>query len=210
MLFDKVKEEHILKGIEDFEEKGFPEGFRPSSTYDLIHDGKTFPPKAVMAYANFHAVGRKIERYFKGGLETDCFKAYERNGFKVVAKGNKLINEKLYQLKIDFLNKWPLERIQQMTLEEYTNLEKTSFCYAVEHDTRDLGSIVGGSSYKFGIYKRNSSSQINEESNRATDGEYAWFKKYGEDSRQEVFETIRSFIVEIAYVRLLFAYPKMV
>jgi hypothetical protein len=39
-----------------------------------------------MAYANFYPEGRKIERYFKGGLGTDCFNVFELNGFKVIKK----------------------------------------------------------------------------------------------------------------------------
>ncbi len=86
MLFDKVQKEHILQGIKDFEEKGMPNEYGPSSTYDLVVEGKPYPPKAIMAYANFHASGRKIESYFKGGLGTDCFKKYEELGFEVLAK----------------------------------------------------------------------------------------------------------------------------
>ncbi len=86
MLFDKVTQEHIKQGIRDFEEKGLPNGFGPASTYDLVYKGKSYPPKVIMAYANFHAVGRKVERYFKGGLDTDCFNALERNGFEVITK----------------------------------------------------------------------------------------------------------------------------
>lgn len=54
------------------------------------------------------------------------------------------MNETLYQLKETFLKEWPLRRIQNMTLGEYTNLDKTSFCYWVEATTTDLGSIWGG------------------------------------------------------------------
>ncbi|WP_282050226.1 AAA family ATPase [Maribacter aquivivus] len=108
MDFEKVKEEHIIKGIKDFNEKGMPNGFGPSSTYDLVFEGKSYPPKAVMAYANFNAVGRKIESYFKGGLGTDCFNAYERNNFSVVPKNQKIQTK---NVKLEFaewlLNKAP-------------------------------------------------------------------------------------------------------
>lgn len=53
-----------------------------------------------------------------------------------------------------FQEKFPLETLKDMPLEKYTNLNKDdSFCYWLESKTRDLGSIAGGSSYKFGIYK---------------------------------------------------------
>tara|TARA_R110002050_G_scaffold204522_4_gene340198 strand:+ start:126841 stop:130008 length:3168 start_codon:yes stop_codon:yes gene_type:complete len=198
MDFDKVTALHIQQAIEDFEENGLPNGFGPSSTYDVLYNGKKYPPKAIMAYANYHAEGRKIERYFKGGEGTDCFKAFEKNGFDIAKKNKKLINEKLYSLKQEFLSKWPIEKLERMTLEEYTNIEKTSFCYWIEHITRDLGSIVGGSSYKFGIYKRSNLSNVKEEGNRITDGDYAWYKKYGEDNKEQAFETVRDNIVQIA------------
>ena len=53
-----------------------------------------------------------------------------------------------------FLQKFPIEHLGDMTLEEYTNLDKdNSFCYWLESKTFELGSIWGGSSYKFGIFK---------------------------------------------------------
>ncbi|MBF4983913.1 AAA family ATPase [Nonlabens mediterrranea] len=89
MLFDQVTAQHIKQGIKDYEEKGFPKGFGPSSTYDVLYEGKLFPPKAIMAYANYHATGRALENYFKGGPNEDCFKALKRNGFEIVAKQKK-------------------------------------------------------------------------------------------------------------------------
>ncbi|WP_197505832.1 McrB family protein [Urechidicola croceus] len=198
MLFDQVTKEHIIQGIKDYEEKGLPNDFGPSSTYDLVYNNNKYPPKAIMAYANYHAAGRKIERYFKGGLGTDCFKAFERNNFAVIKKKDQNMNENLYDLKQEFLTTWPIERLEKMKLEEYTNLEKTSFCYWIEHITTELGSVAGGSSYKFGIYKRSSYSDVKEESNRTTDGEYAWFKKYGENSKEQAFDTVKKIIVKIA------------
>ena len=86
MLFSKVTKQHILSGIKDFKEKGFPDRFKSSSTYDLFYEGEYYPPKAIMVYANYHAEGRKIEPYFKGGVGTDCFMAFERNGFTIMRK----------------------------------------------------------------------------------------------------------------------------
>ena len=113
MEFIKVTKEHILQGIKDFKEKGFPNGFGPSSTYDIAHKGENYPPKAIMVYANFHAEERTIEPYFKGGIGTDCFKALEREGFVIIPKTDpvKALIEK-YKIHIaktqlkDELYKW--------------------------------------------------------------------------------------------------------
>ncbi len=107
------------------------------------------------------------------------------------------MNEKLYHIKQQFLDAWPLEKVKVMTIEQYTNLNKNdSFCYWLEARTTDLGSVWGGSAFKFGIYKRNDSSKIFKKDNRKTDGEYAWLSKYG-SSKEEAFETIKSIILSI-------------
>jgi hypothetical protein len=91
MEFKKVKKAHILQGIQDYQEKGLPKEFGPSSTYDIVYEGERYPPKAIMAYANFHAVGKEITAYFKGGRGTDCFHALKREGFEINYKKDPLI-----------------------------------------------------------------------------------------------------------------------
>ena len=60
------------------------------------------------------------------------------------------------QLKNEFLEKWTLENVKNMKLEDYTNLDKdNSFTYWLETKTSNVLGIGGGSSYKFGIFKRN-------------------------------------------------------
>jgi hypothetical protein len=100
MLFEKGNKEHIIQGIKDFEEKGLPNEFGPSSNYSLVFQDKKYPPKAIMGYANFHAEGREIERYFKRGIGIDCFNVYARNGFKVLKKEKVFINYKYYEKKV--------------------------------------------------------------------------------------------------------------
>lgn len=65
MQFNKVTSEHILKAIQRFKEKGFPEGFGQSSTYDLIFEEESYPPKAIMAYASNIASGEEIINGFQ-------------------------------------------------------------------------------------------------------------------------------------------------
>lgn len=105
--------------------------------------------------------------------------------------------ENLYKLKEEFLSVWSEEKVKQMTLEEYTNLDReNSFCYWLESRTTDLGSIWGGSAYKFGVYKRSDVSKVVDADNRRTDGIYAWFKKYGH-TKEEAFESVKSIILDI-------------
>ena len=105
-------------------------------------------------------------------------------------------NQKLYDLRDEFLRTWSLERVKGMAIEEYTNLnKKDSFCYWLEAITQDLGSIWGGSAFKFGIYKRKDTKRKFEK-NALSDGEYAWLAKYGK-TKDEAFNKVKSIIVDI-------------
>ena len=105
-------------------------------------------------------------------------------------------NQDLYNLRDSFLSTWPLERVKEMTIDEYTNLNKDdSFCYWLEKKTERLGSIWGGSSFKFGIYRRRDTKREFEK-NALSNGEYAWLAKYGK-TKDEAFNKVKSIIVEI-------------
>ncbi|UTC64670.1 AAA family ATPase [Treponema sp. OMZ 788] len=100
--------------------------------------------------------------------------------------------DKIYE---EFNNEFPLERVRNLTLEEYTNTERSnSFCYWVEKKTEKLGSIWGGSAYKFGIFKIGG--KIKGRNGTLSDNEYAWYNKYGKD-RQEAYENVHSNIIKI-------------
>lgn len=65
MKFDKVTIEHIHLAIKDFEDKGFPEGFKQSAYFDVNLNGSLYPPKPIMAYANFHAIDEEGFEFIK-------------------------------------------------------------------------------------------------------------------------------------------------
>lgn len=65
---------------------------------------------------------------------------------------------------LNFQEVWTLEKVKNMTLEEYTNIKKDNpnrgdFTFWIESKLDNLGSIWGGSAFKFGIYRRNDESQ---------------------------------------------------
>ena len=62
--------------------------------------------------------------------------------------------DKRYELLKKFKTRFPLESLKDMTLEQYTDLKRDdAFCYWIETRIRSLGSISGGSAFKFGIYE---------------------------------------------------------
>ena len=97
----------------------------------------------------------------------------------------------------EFLSAWPPERVRQMTLEEYTNPSKDdAFIYWVESRLEKLGSIWGGSAFKFGIYCRDKTGAKEASGGRVWGEKYAWLSKFGA-TEQEVFATIRGRLVEV-------------
>ena len=86
-LFKLVRKENILKAIKDFED-GIEHEFGPSTQYDLIHEEKPFPPKAILGIACKYVEGGRILKpeEFSGGEESACFKTLRREGFKIVIK----------------------------------------------------------------------------------------------------------------------------
>ncbi|MDU3956519.1 MAG: AAA family ATPase [Pseudomonas aeruginosa] len=96
-----------------------------------------------------------------------------------------------------FLEHWPLEGLHQMTLEQY-NLAGSDdhFCRWLEKHTESLGSIWGGSSFKFGVFSRLDKKEKSNPHRVFTD-EHAWLKKYG-SSAEQAFSTVRQHIVTVA------------
>jgi 5-methylcytosine-specific restriction protein B len=97
-----------------------------------------------------------------------------------------------------FRDRWPIEALRSMTLEQYTNLDKDdSFTYWVESRLEDLGSIWGSPSFKFGIYRRGNDAVKESGTKYVYEDEYAWRAVYG-DTKEEAFAKVRELIVLVA------------
>lgn len=103
--------------------------------------------------------------------------------------------EEQKQLYQDFQQRFPFESLETMTLEQFTNLDKTSFCYWLEFGTKHLGSIAGGAASKFGIYKFNVEpyGPVTEH-----DTEYAWRKNLKVSNREEAYAVVKKAVCDIA------------
>lgn len=86
-----------------------------------------------------------------------------------------------------------------MTLEEYSQVgNPDSFTNWLEGKTEELGSIWGGSAFKFGIFERKSDDKTKaNESGRSFGEKYAWYSKYG-STPEEAYIKVRSIIIGIA------------
>ena len=99
--------------------------------------------------------------------------------------------------KDEFLKRFPLESLRDMTIDQYTNLNREdSFCYWLESRTWSLGSIWGGSSLKFGIYRYDKDPK--EGMPAEHDDKYCWLAKLNCHTSAEAFDAIKNRIVLIA------------
>lgn len=99
----------------------------------------------------------------------------------------------------EFNKSWNLERIQNMTLEDYADLNNhDSLCYWLEYGTDELGLIGGVALHKFEIWKpKNPEKELKGNKYNIQEG-YFWNAKKG-PTRDEAFENIRELVVQIVY-----------
>jgi hypothetical protein len=86
MIPNNINKVHLEKAIEEIDKDGIRKG-RHSSTYDLIHNGKPYPPKLVLSIANRYANNSELDSNdFAGGKGTEAFQLLENEGFIIVEK----------------------------------------------------------------------------------------------------------------------------
>jgi 5-methylcytosine-specific restriction protein B len=133
---------------------------------------------------------------FVGGSTTLilCGAATNRQGVGMTISttdGNELWNK--------FLLRWPLEKLNQMTIQDYTQAGNPD-CFTfgwLEKTTQSLGSIFGGSAFKFGVYSRHEQGNKENSSGRSYSTQYGWYSKYG-TTPEDAFKRVRENIVDVA------------
>ena len=96
----------------------------------------------------------------------------------------------------DFLDRWTVDEVQQMTLKQYVSVgDKDTFCQWLETRTKELGSINGINSSKFGIYKRSDKSK--KPKKLVNDSDYSWQRFYSDNDKTQAFENIKNEILQI-------------
>ena len=88
VVWDRVARADVLRAIQEYDRLG-PEaffsahGFAPTTTYDLVWDGRSYPPKAILGTAFELATGRRLASGdFEGG-KSGAVKVLGTLGFTV-------------------------------------------------------------------------------------------------------------------------------
>jgi 5-methylcytosine-specific restriction protein B len=85
-ITDSVTAEHVLAALAEIQAGGVPEGAE-STKYDLLHDGRRYPPKLVLSLAAKAATGVELDRaHFTGGEDSQAFRILRDLGFEIVPK----------------------------------------------------------------------------------------------------------------------------
>ncbi len=84
--FSSVTREDVQQALNDLD-RGVEHPFGPSSTYDLVYEGRRYPPKAVIALAAKTRSGvNLVPADFPGGEGTAAFDTLRSLGFEIVPK----------------------------------------------------------------------------------------------------------------------------
>ena len=83
-----ITRQHVLDAIVQFDHLDeLPDGFGPSTGYDLVHDDHLYPPKIIVGIAAKLATGIALTGGdFSGGEDSKCFRVLRDCGFDVLPK----------------------------------------------------------------------------------------------------------------------------
>lgn len=82
MSIDKITKQHVLDAVDKIEREGIV--LEPSTRFDVVINGKAYPPKEVMRYANLIANGTKDWPYSGGEPTNKYLRKFE---FEIIPKG---------------------------------------------------------------------------------------------------------------------------
>ncbi|MBP6734053.1 MAG: AAA family ATPase [Chromatiaceae bacterium] len=103
-----------------------------------------------------------------------------------------------YALWDEFLAAWPLTRLATMTLDKYSKAgANDSFTYWIESRLDEMGSIWGGSSFKFGVFSRKDTEDKKSDAKLSYSDTHGWYSSLG-TTAEEAFEKVRGYVVQVA------------
>lgn len=103
-----------------------------------------------------------------------------------------------YALWDEFLKVWPAPRLATMTPDEYTQAgSKDSFTYWIESRLDEMGSIWGGSAFKFGVFSRKDTEDKKSDAKLSYSETHGWYSSLGATGN-EAFQKVRGYVTQVA------------
>ena len=90
IAWDQVSHADVVRAIQEYDDLGperffFEHGFAPTTTYELVWDERSYPPKAILGTAYEFATGRRLASAdFEGG-KSGAVKVLGKLGFTIEA-----------------------------------------------------------------------------------------------------------------------------
>lgn len=103
--------EELLKAVRNIDENPDLKVGRHSSTYDLIHDNKKYPPILILSEANILKGGKEITLEDYGNNVEIPFKILRDNGFEIVSKKTSS-NDSFFHQLTEFLRQARTENLK--------------------------------------------------------------------------------------------------
>ena len=171
------------------------DGTRPGTHYN---DGYVNPLEVFAGKVNEEELIKHIKESVEKCQECLTMKKPQI----AIAKSAKSVER--YATWKKFLDKWSADSIFGFTLDKYTSFGGSydSFCNWIEVRTESLGSIWGGSAYKFGVFEHNPNKLGSNDSTHQSDAKYSWYTRYG-DSAEAVLAYVKN-----AYSQIIEAVEK--
>lgn len=114
--------------------------------------------------------------------------------------------QRQYALWDEFLAKCPRTRLATMTLDEYTQAgSKDSFTYWIESHPDEMGSIWGGSAFKFGVFSRGNTDDKKSDTKLSYSEAHGWYSSLGATA-EEAFQKVRGYVVQVPMEAVFEAY----
>jgi 5-methylcytosine-specific restriction protein B len=84
-----ISRQSVLKALKLLNSGHSPKGYGKSIKYDLVYEGRNYPPKAVLAKAfEIESGGLELPNEFTGGSDTKCFDILKELKFTIIGKPN--------------------------------------------------------------------------------------------------------------------------
>ncbi|MBC7390617.1 MAG: DUF3578 domain-containing protein [Opitutaceae bacterium] len=128
---NNINRSHLLQAIEKIDKEGYDFNAE-SSLYDVLYNGRRYPPKLIVSWANIFANGEELNRKeFYSGPDKPTFSLLEKNDFRIIKKNEPLSS--FYEQIVQFL-----KVAKKQTTGEGTTLEATAFNQQIPKKYADL------------------------------------------------------------------------